>query len=113
MEGNNLYILWTGKDKEEAQMVVFRYMENVIEKREWQHIVLLLWGPSEKLVAEDPDINKKLTDLMQKDVTVKACIICADEYGVTDKLLNMGIQLETLSDTLTQIIKLQKAFVTL
>ena len=113
MEGSKLYILWTGKDKEQALKVVIRYIENVINKKQWTAVELLLWGPSEQLVADDQEVKDKVLSLIQKGVFVRACSICADEYGVSEPLVSMGIKLDDIGDLLTQIIKQEKAFVSL
>lgn len=111
MEGSKLYILWTDKDKDKAEKVIMRYLDSIINKQQWAGVEVLLWGPSEELVANDLEINKKVLSLIEKGIVINACEICADEYGIADKLKSLGIKFIDVEDALTQILKQQKPFV--
>lgn len=113
MENNKLYILWTGGDKEHAKKVVLRYTKSVIEKKQWYSVVLLIWGASEKLAVEDDEIRQKVIELISEGVEVKAGIICADEYGISDQLTGMGVKLDVIGDLVSDILKKQKTLLSL
>ena len=111
MDSDELYVLWTSGELDVAMKVVLRYIENVLTKETWKEIDLLIWGPSVKLAAEDDSVKVKLENLMKKGLKAEACIVCAEEYGVSDTLKSMGVRLEMTADTVTEIIKKQKPLI--
>jgi hypothetical protein len=65
----------------------------------------MIWGPSSKLLAEDTVLQGKLNDLKQVGVELYACKACADLYGISDKLKDLGI---TVMYTGKMLVELQK-----
>ena len=55
------------------------------------NVRLLIWGPSAKLLIEDKELQKYLTELKSAGVELYACKGCADMYGISDKLSALGI----------------------
>jgi len=99
-------IVWTSGDREVALKMVFMYAENC-KKRQWMDTVrLLVWGPSGKLLVEDPELQQRWNDLRIAGVELYACKACADEYGISDKLSKLGI---TVIYTGSMLAELQKA----
>jgi len=99
-------IVWTSGDREVALKMVFMYTENC-KKRQWMDTVrLLVWGPSGKLLVEDPQLQQRLNELKLAGVELYACKACADEYGISDKLSKLGI---TVVYTGSMLAELQKA----
>ncbi len=47
----------------------------------------------------------RIDKLMKKGIIVKACKGCADEYGVSDKLNELGINVKYMGQELTDYIK--------
>ena len=98
-------IIWTSGDREVALKMVFMYAENC-KKRQWMDTVrLLVWGPSGKLLVEDPQLQQRLNELKMAGVELYACKACADEYGISDKLSKLGI---TVIYTGSMLAELQK-----
>ncbi len=98
-------IVWTSGDREVALKMVFMYAENC-KKRQWMDTVrLLVWGPSGKLLVEDPQLQQHLDELKMAGVELYACKACADEYGISDKLSKLGI---TVIYTGSMLAELQK-----
>jgi hypothetical protein len=101
----NQLILWTSGDREVALKMVFMY-SYYCKKRAWMDTVrLLVWGPSSKLLTEDTELQEKLKELKQEGVEMFACKACADLYGVSDKLEQLGV---TVKYTGTMLADLQK-----
>lgn len=113
MNNDKLTILWTSGEKDVAMKVAFRYADEVVQKNLWREVELLVWGASVLLAGSDADIKSKLLNLMEVGIQVKACIVCADEYEVTQELEDMGIELIMVSEHMNDIIANQKPLLSL
>ncbi|MBU3915680.1 DsrE family protein [bacterium] len=112
-KSNNLIVLWTSGDKEVAQKMVFMYVYNSKALFNlWKDITLIIWGPSAKLLAEDKELQDYIKKIKATGVKLKACQSCADEYGVSDKLEAMGIEVTYMAQELTDYIKAEYHLVT-
>ena len=89
--GRQQLIVWTSGDREVALKMVFMYAYNC-KKRGWMDTVrLLVWGPSAKLLSEDPELQEQLKGLKEVGVELYACKGCADLYGVSEKLSSLDV----------------------
>ncbi|MEG0949147.1 MAG: hypothetical protein RR212_05990 [Bacteroidales bacterium] len=113
MDIQKLTVLWTSGEKDVALKVVLRYIDNALEKKTWQEIDLIIWGPSVQLAGDDETIKLKLESLMQRGLKAKACIVCAEEYGVAPVLEKMGVTLSMVGEELTHIIQDQMPLLSL
>ena len=93
-----LVILWTSGDKEVAEKMVFMYTFNSKRFKWWEDITLVVWGPSAKLLSEDVGLQEYLKKIMDQGTVVKACKGCADMYGVSEKLEELGITVKYMSE---------------
>lgn len=90
-EKKHQLILWTSGDREVALKMVFMYALNC-KKFSWMDEVrLLVWGPSAKLLTEDVELQNYLKELKKSGVELYACKGCADMYGVSNKLTELGV----------------------
>ena len=84
-------ILWTSGDREVALKMVFMYAYNC-KKHSWMdNVRLLIWGPSGKLLTEDSELQEQLKGLKEIGVELYACKGCADLYGISEKLTELGV----------------------
>lgn len=95
---DKLVILWTSGDKEVAEKMVFMYTFNSKRFGWWNDITLVVWGPSAKLLSEDEGLQDYIKKIMDQGTVVKACKGCADMYGVSDKLSELGIEVKYMSE---------------
>ncbi len=101
----HLYILWTNSDLVTADKMVFMYARNGLEKGWWEEVTIVIWGSTAKLAGENGDIQNKLKELIAAGVHVSACKACADQLGVTQALIRLGIEVKYWGQPLTEIIK--------
>ena len=111
-ESDTLVILWTSGDPDVALKMVFMYAHAAVKNSWWNEINLIVWGPSSKLTSENIDIQKKIAEMQSVGIKVEACKACADQYGVADKLIELGIEVKYMGKALTEIIKSNKKLVT-
>jgi hypothetical protein len=57
---NTLNILWTSDNKDTAINMIAMYAINAKKERWWQHVNVIIWGASAKLVAHDNQVKQKL-----------------------------------------------------
>jgi hypothetical protein len=99
-----LVIVWSSDDREVALYMVFMYASTSKQLKMWDDITLVVWGPSAKLLAEDEELQIHIKHLIDLGVLVKACKLCADHYGVSYKLQELGIIVKYMKE-LTDYIK--------
>ncbi len=111
MEDQKLSILWTSGERDVALKVVLRYIETELEAKHWPGIELIIWGPSVRLAVDDDPIRDKLIELQHNGLEAKACVVCAEEYEVTDRLQAANIRVDFVCEDLTHLIQSQLPFV--
>ncbi len=112
MEDDHLLILWINADKEVAEKMVFMYAINSMKEKLWNEVTLLIWGPSSKLISEDESMGEQIKEMLSMGVKVIACKQCADDYGVSKKLSEMGIEVFNTGIFLTVWMKAGKKIIT-
>jgi hypothetical protein len=103
--GGKLAVLWTSGDAGVAHNVCLMYTHEAKKHNWFDEIEVIVWGPSAKLAAEDAEIQKKLKEMMTGGVKIEACIVCARNYGVVEKLRELGIVVRGMGRTLTSMLK--------
>jgi len=108
-EGQNndskLAVVWTSGDPDVANRVCFMYCHNAKKQKWFDQVVLVVWGPSARLLAADKDLQAKVKSMMADGVQVQACVACADSYGVSDRLREMKIEVKGMGPPLTEMLK--------
>lgn len=102
---DHLLIVWTSGDPDVAHKMVFMYAFNAQKNGWWDQVTLLVWGPSAQLSSEDEDIQASLKKMKDQGVELLACKGCADQYGVSSKLEEVGIEVKYTGTYLTDFIK--------
>ena len=104
-EPTRLAVVWTSGDADVAHKMVFMYVVNA-QKRQWYNQTLLIvWGPSSRLLAGDKELQAKVRDMIGEGVKVQACKACADMYGVSPALSELGIEVKTMGEPLSRILQ--------
>ncbi len=101
---DRLLVLWTSGDRDVALRMVLMYTMNSKRFDWWADITLVVWGPSQKLLCGDKELQKKVADIMEAGIVVKACKACADQYGLSGKLETLGITVKYINE-LTDYLK--------
>ncbi len=112
-EPDKLLILWTSNDREVALNMLIMYARNSIKNGWWEHVSLILWGPSQRLFTSDAEVRSKVEELQKLGVRVMACIACADKYGLTEALRSTGVEVFGMGPVLTDWLKSGSRTITL
>ena len=102
---DKLVVLWTSGDRDVAMNMVFMYTLNAKLAGWWQDVTFIVWGPSAKLLSGDAELQAELKKMKNAGIVLEACIACAERYGVTAKLRELGIDVKGMGEPLTAYIK--------
>lgn len=102
---NKLAVIWSSGDPEVAEKVCFMYTLNAKKQGWFDEVVLIVWEPSAKLLAENEDLQADIKKMMEAGVRVEACISCAKMYGVDQALSELDIDVRPIGTPLTNYLK--------
>lgn len=102
---DKLVVVWTSGDRDLAIKMVFMYVLNSRLNNWWEDITLIIWGPAANLLSQDYELQEYLEKIKEQNVTLEACLVCTDMYGVTKKLSDLGIDVKLMGPPLTNYIK--------
>jgi len=105
MMKNRLLIVWSSQDKEVAEKLVLMYSSVMLPRNYWDEAILMIWGPSAKLLSEDTALQKKVQEIALTGVKLQACVVCTDDYGVSDNLEGLGVELIHTGEMLTHALQ--------
>ena len=104
-EPSKLVVVWTSGDREVALKMVYMYTYNAKKNEWWEKIRFIVWGPSSKLLSEDKELQDYLKKIKDVGVEVFACKACADMYGISDKLSELGLEVKYIGKDLTEMLQ--------
>jgi hypothetical protein len=102
---DHLVVLWTSGDPEVAHKMVFMYTFNAKKRGWWKDITFIIWGPSARLSSENKEIAETLVKMKDSGIEMLACKACADLYGCSPDLEDLGIEVKYMGVALTDYIK--------
>lgn len=108
METSNtskLAVLWTSGDPEVAKKVCFMYTLNAKKQSWFDEVVLIIWGPSAKLLTENSELQETIKKMQDTGVKIEACLACANMDGIAEKLTEMQIDVKYMGVPLTNYLK--------
>ena len=97
-----LIVLWVTRDTEAAMNMAFMYARNSKVRGWWDEVDLVIWGPSAEVTVNDKMIQEELKVMQHVGVNIKACIACANRYGVAEKLQVLNIEVVSMGPILTE-----------
>ncbi len=102
---NKLAVLWTSGDPDVAEKMGFMYTYNAKKQGWFNEVVLIVWGPSAKLLSENKMLQDYVKEMQEAGVKVEACMACARMYEVDEQLAEMGIDVKGMGVPLTNYLK--------
>ena len=102
---DRLAVVWTSGDADVAHKMCLMYTHAAKNAKWFDEVQLIVWGPSSRLLAADKELQAKVKSMMSSGVDVKACIVCANMYGVTGDLRDMGIEVKGMGKPLSDLLK--------
>ncbi len=102
---NKLAVLWTSGDPDVAHRVAFMYTHNAKRVGWFDEVTLIVWGPSQRLLLGDKDLQKKVKEMQSDGVIVEACVACAMSFGIVEELKAIGITVKPMGLPLSNYLK--------
>jgi len=100
-----LAVLWVSGDRDVAEKSCLMYTHAAKNNGWFDEVVLIVWGSSSKLLAEDVALQEKVKAMITDGVVVEACSSCSNMFGVTDELKELGIDVKGMGVPLTEYLK--------
>jgi len=112
MGESSVLVVWTSGEREVAMKMVFMYALNAKKYGWWEDVTMLVWGPSQRLLAEDAELQEELAAMLEIGVRAVACKACADSYPVTEELEALGVEVFYTGQFLTEWLRSDGCVVT-
>ena len=100
-----LAVLWVSGDRDVAEKSCLMYTHASKRNGWFDEVVLIVWGSSSRLLAEDEALQEKVKAMIKDGVTVEACMACSESLGVTKELKALGIDVKGMGVPLTDYLK--------
>ena len=100
-----LAVLWVSGDRDVAEKSCLMYTHAAKRNGWFDEVVLIVWGSSSRLLAEDEALQEKVKAMIKDGVILEACISCSNMLGVTDELKALGIDVKGMGVQLTEYLK--------
>jgi hypothetical protein len=102
---DTLVVLWSSGDIDVAEKACLMYAHAAKKYNWFKEVILVVWGPSEKLLAENSKLKDKIAGMKKDGVIVEACIACSNMYGVTNDLKVCEVDVKGMGVPLTRYLK--------
>lgn len=102
---SKLAVLWTSGDPDVAEKMAFMYTYNAKKQGWFDEVVLIVWGPSAKLLSENKMLQEYIKKMQDAGIKVEACMACARMYEVDGKLKELGIDVKGMGVPLSNYLK--------
>ena len=102
---DKLLIVWSSSDVEVAKKMVLLYSSVILPRGYWDEAHLMIWGPSSKLLAENTELQEMVKNIAETGVALSTCVVCTDEYGVTEQLRELGVDPIHTGELMTNALK--------
>jgi hypothetical protein len=102
---SRLAVLWTSADADVAHRAAFMYAHNAKRAGWFDEVKLIVWGPSQRVLVDNKDLQTELKQMEDDGVVVEACIACAMSYGIVDQLKALGITVQGMGVPLSNYLK--------
>lgn len=100
-----LVVIWSSADREVAKEMTFLYAFNSKKKGWWEDVTLIIWGPSGNLLSQDFELQEYITRIKELGIKLEACKKCSDNYGISKKLEELGVDVKYMGEPLTEYLK--------
>ena len=102
---NKLLIVWSSGELEVAKKLVLLYGSVMLERKYWDEATIMIWGPSAQVLAQNRELQEQMKVVRDSGVKFNACVVCTDDYGVSDTLKELGVELIHTGETLTEALQ--------
>jgi hypothetical protein len=80
------------------------YAKNTLKNKWLEDVKTILFGPSEKLVANDPELSKEVQEICSAGEAI-ACKFISDNNGSSEPLSKLGVKIEYMGTIIAELMK--------
>ncbi|MHA1400701.1 MAG: DsrE family protein [Candidatus Heimdallarchaeaceae archaeon] len=102
---HRVFMILTSGDVVVHQEASFKYAYNAKKQGWMDQVRVILWGPTERIAAEDKDFQEEIRLLLDAGVEVIACKACSDNFGVSEELEKIGVTVQYVGNIVTKMLK--------
>lgn len=102
---DTLVVVWSSGDPDVAEKACLMYAHAAKKYKWFNEVILIVWGPSEKLLTENAMLKEKVAAMKKDGIIVEACIACSNMYGVTNELKACEVDVKGMGVPLTKYLK--------
>jgi len=77
----------------------------MLERKYWDEATIMIWGPSAQILAKNRELQEQMKIVRDSGVKFNACVVCSDDYGVSDTLRELGVELIHTGEMLTEALQ--------
>ena len=77
----------------------------MLERKYWDEATIMIWGPSAQILAQNRELQEQMKVVRDSGVKFNACVVCTDDYGVSDTLKELGVALIHTGEMLTEALQ--------
>jgi len=89
---SKVFVLVSSADREVALEVGLVYPLNASKNHWMDEVKVIFFGPSEKVAANDAEVQGRIKELLDVGIEVLACKWCSDRMNITEKLEAIGVR---------------------
>jgi len=101
---DRLCVIVSSSDRDVIRTAL-QYARRTVTEKFMQDTRLFLFGPSERIIAGDAELQDFVKRFQDTGKEVMACKWCSDDYGVTDALKNLGIRVDYIGTYVSEAIR--------
>jgi hypothetical protein len=102
---NKVFVILSSGDREVALEVGLVYPLNAAKKNWMDEVKLIIFGPSEKIVAYDSEVQERIKELQEVGIEVMACKWCSDRMGISQLLEDIDIKVVYVGSIMSELLK--------
>jgi hypothetical protein len=99
-----LVTLWTSGDPDVAHRVALMYTHAALKYKWFPKVRLVIWGPSQRTLVGDKDLQAKVKEMQGDGIEIQACIACAKSFGIVEELRAIGFEVIPMGPPLTRFL---------
>ena len=101
---DKLAVILVSGDRKVLEMGLV-YAKNVVARGWMDEMKLFFFGPSEVIIATDPDLRALVAEIIEGGTIPQACSWCSDKYHVSEMLAELGCEILGIGSPVSQAIK--------
>jgi len=105
MQKENLLIVISTDNIDSIMKFPLLYGGVSIPRGYWKRVHVMFWGASIVVAQNNKSVQDKVLAMLEDGVEFSSCIVCANEYGATEMLEELGIVCNHTGELLTTALK--------